>query len=59
MRKAIYEVGIYTVREGPNGGWRVFVTGAEQPISQHDTQPEADAAAKRYVAADARRSAQH
>ncbi len=57
MRKAQFEVGAYTVKEGPTGGWSVRVTGAAEPISLHETRADAVAAAKRYVEADKRRVA--
>lgn len=56
MRKVQFEVGKYTVKEGPTGGWSVRVTGAEQPISVHETRREAHAAAHTYDAADKRRA---
>lgn len=57
MRKAQFEIGKYTVKEGPTGGWSVRVTGEDQPISAHETRADATAAAKRYDAADKRRAA--
>jgi hypothetical protein len=54
-RKAVIEIGMYVVKEGPTGGWRVFVTGSDEPISFHDDKASAIAAAKRYVAGDKRR----
>ena len=57
MRKAVIEVGKYVAKEGPTGGWHVFIPGVSELISVHETQAEAVAAAKRYLAADKRRAA--
>ena len=57
MRKAQFEIGKYTVKEGPTGGWSVRVTGAPEAISVHETRADAVAAAKRYIAGDKRRAA--
>ena len=55
MRKAVIEVGGYTVKEGPTGGWRVYPSGGDEPISIHDNRAAAIAAAKRYDEGDKRR----
>ncbi len=47
MRKAVFEVGRYTVTERTCGGWAVYETGAEQPLSFHDTEAAATAAARK------------
>jgi hypothetical protein len=49
IRKAVIEVGAYTVKEAPTGGWRVFATGGTEPISIHDNKGSAVAAAMRYA----------
>jgi hypothetical protein len=47
MRKAVIEIGNYTVKEAPNGGWRIFEAG--EVISIHADKAGAIAAAKRLT----------
>lgn len=47
-RKAVFEIGKYTVKEGPTGGWSVSVTGAALPRSTHPDRAGAIAAAEFY-----------
>lgn len=54
VRKAVIQVGPYTVRERPTGGWALTVEGAEHPVGLHDHKDDAIAAAQRYVAEDSR-----
>jgi hypothetical protein len=52
VRKAVFTVGHYTIKEGPTGGWRVYVVGSSQPLSIHETSTDAKIAAGHYAAAD-------
>lgn len=38
-----------TVSPSPHGGWDVQKPGADRPSSHHDTQSEAEDAARRYL----------
>ena len=31
----------FRVEQGPRGGWRVMLEGADAPVSEHDTEEEA------------------
>lgn len=59
MRKAVFDIENYTVREAPTGGWLVYPRGAkfneDQPISRHEDRQGAIDAVRRYIAADVRR----
>ena len=52
-QKTVFEIGKYTVKEGPTGGWLVLVGGqlisqGAEVVSRHENKAEALAAAKRY-----------
>lgn len=39
----------FRVEQGPRGGWRVMLEGAEAPISEHDTEEEAQERLAQYA----------
>jgi len=41
MRKAVIEVGSYTVKEAPTGGWRVHHSINDRVISIHNDKQDA------------------
>lgn len=62
MHKAVIEIGNYTVKEAPTGGWRVLTGGqlierGAEVVSVHERRADAIAAAKQAHAFDVRRVA--
>ncbi len=58
MRKMVFKIGSYTVKEGPTGGWLVLTGGqlisqGAEVVGRHDDKDQAIAAARRYQQADA------
>ncbi len=45
-QKMLFEVGDYTVKEDPTGGWSVKVTKSGEVLSRHENRAEAKAAAE-------------
>ncbi len=51
-RKAVIKVGHYTVKEGPTGGWSIYVPESDVPLRRCEDKTQALATAKRYVTRD-------